>query len=153
MSSIKLSPEHGVNPTIPICFWCGEEKNEIAMLGKIDREDSKAPKAMIFDYEPCDKCKELFDKGIQVIGITDTPIIKDMFPIVDTDSTTVYPTGCFYIAPVDWVEEFLKDNGHPEMVDEVLKSKKLLLPNDFVLSVIKEIQELESETVEDESND
>lgn len=24
---ITLSPKYGVNPTIPVCFWCGEEKN------------------------------------------------------------------------------------------------------------------------------
>lgn len=35
MSSIKLSSKHGVNPTIPVCFFCGEEKNEIALLGRI----------------------------------------------------------------------------------------------------------------------
>ena len=33
--SIRLSPAHGVNPTIPICFWCGNEKNEIALMGKL----------------------------------------------------------------------------------------------------------------------
>ena len=34
-NSIKISQKHGVNPTIPICFWCGKEKNEIALLGKL----------------------------------------------------------------------------------------------------------------------
>lgn len=33
MSGIKLSPKYGVNPTIPVCFWCGKEKNEIALMG------------------------------------------------------------------------------------------------------------------------
>jgi hypothetical protein len=28
--SIKLSPKHGVNPTICTCMWCGKPKNEIA---------------------------------------------------------------------------------------------------------------------------
>ena len=36
--SIRLSKEHGVNPTIPICFWCEKDKNEIAMLGKLKGE-------------------------------------------------------------------------------------------------------------------
>ena len=33
MDSILLSPKHGVNPTIPVCFWCGREKNEVALMG------------------------------------------------------------------------------------------------------------------------
>ena len=30
-AGIKLSPKHGLNPTIPVCFWCGEERNEVAL--------------------------------------------------------------------------------------------------------------------------
>ena len=41
--SIKVSPKHGLNPTIPQCFWCGKDKSEIALLGKMDKEDSPAP--------------------------------------------------------------------------------------------------------------
>ena len=33
MSGIKISPKYGVNPTIPVCFWCGKQKNEIALMG------------------------------------------------------------------------------------------------------------------------
>ena len=32
---IEISPKHGVNPTIPICFWFGEEKGEIVLLGRV----------------------------------------------------------------------------------------------------------------------
>lgn len=63
---IKLSEKYGVNPTIPVCFWCGESKNEIALLGRLGDarkgEDIEAPKNMVLDYEPCDKCKEKFTK-------------------------------------------------------------------------------------------
>lgn len=31
-SGTKLSPKYGVNPTIPVCFWCGEDKNEVIIL-------------------------------------------------------------------------------------------------------------------------
>lgn len=44
MSSIKLSPKHGVNPTIPVCFFCGKPKNEIALMGRMGgKEDIEAP--------------------------------------------------------------------------------------------------------------
>ena len=57
--SIKLSPKYGVNPTIPCCFFCGKEKNEIALLGKVGKrdEDIEAPMHMVIDYEPCDECR------------------------------------------------------------------------------------------------
>jgi len=44
---IKLSPKYGINPTIPLCFWCGQEKNEIALMDHIGDgrkgEDIEAP--------------------------------------------------------------------------------------------------------------
>lgn len=73
-NSIKISPKHGVNPTIPICFFCGEEKQEIALLGKIGgkSEDLEAPRHMVLDYEPCDKCKEQMKLGVVLIPVSDT---------------------------------------------------------------------------------
>lgn len=73
--SIPLSPKHGVNPCIPICFFCGKEKNEIALLGKL-KNDAEASRSALFDYEPCDKCKELMSQGITMIGVTSQPIEK-----------------------------------------------------------------------------
>lgn len=92
-NSIKLSPKHGVNPTIPVCFFCGEEKNEIALLGHIGdgrkHEDFEAPMHMVLDYEPCDKCKEQWSKGVAIIEVTQTPF-SDGRPPIQKD---LYPTG------------------------------------------------------------
>lgn len=57
--SIRISEKHGANPTIPICFFCGEDKNEVALLGKLSG-DKEAPMRMWIngDYEPCDECKK-----------------------------------------------------------------------------------------------
>lgn len=72
--SIKVSEKYGVNPTIPVCFFCGEEKNEVALLGKITnkrtKEEIEAPTRMVLDYEPCDKCKEAWSKGVAIIEVT-----------------------------------------------------------------------------------
>lgn len=62
-AGIKLSPKHGLNPTIPVCFWCGEERNEVALLGHIGdgrkHEDFEAPMHMVIDYDAVRKmpCK------------------------------------------------------------------------------------------------
>lgn len=101
-NSIKISEKYGLNPTIPCCFFCGEQKDEIALLGHIgDRrkgEDIEAPRSAILDYEPCENCKKKFSLGVLVIEVTsDQP--KDMRPAISKDPTgaKVYPTGNYVV--------------------------------------------------------
>ncbi len=72
-NSIKLSPKYGANPSIPVCFWCGKEKNEIRLLGKIGDgrkgEDIEAPRNMIFDYDPCNECQKNWNLGVACIEV------------------------------------------------------------------------------------
>ena len=114
--SIKVSPKHGLNPTIPVCFFCGKEKNEIALLGKIDREDSEAPRKVILNFEPCDECKEKFAQGVLLIEVTQTPTYIGM-PIADN----AYPTGRYVVVK-------------PEALNGDFKagSKALVLQKDFI---------------------
>ena len=159
-NNIKVSPKHGLNPTIPICFWCGKEKNEVALMGKIDKQDSKAPRKMITNYEPCDKCKELFSAGVHVIGVTEEPITKGMFPIVSDGKIQLYPTGSMFVAKEDWVKRFLTANEGEDMIEEVLSKKILILPDKIVSEIVKESKEVpemevnypEAEEQDNESN-
>jgi hypothetical protein len=66
--SIKLHPQHGVNPTIPVCFWCGEDKNEVALLGAAYLGET--PHRMVLNYEPCGSCKAKMETGIALIEVT-----------------------------------------------------------------------------------
>jgi hypothetical protein len=70
MSSIRLHPKHGVNPTIPICRWCGKERNEVAMLGAAYR--GEAPRSMVIDNEPCDACKERWSGNVVLFEVRGT---------------------------------------------------------------------------------
>jgi len=76
--SIRLHPEYGVNPTIPTCFYCGESKNEIILLGpaskKITGQDEAPMHGPVFDLEPCDKCREYMNQGIILIGVDEARI-------------------------------------------------------------------------------
>ena len=101
-NSIKISEKYGLNPTIPCCFFCGEQKDEIALLGHIgDRrkgEDIEAPRSAVLDYEPCENCKKKFRLGVLVVEVTfDHP--KDMRPAISKDPTgaKVYPTGNYVV--------------------------------------------------------
>lgn len=68
--SIRLSEKHGVNPSLINCFFCGESKG-IALMGRL-KGDAEAPRSCVMDYEPCDKCKAMFDQGVLLIGVTTT---------------------------------------------------------------------------------
>jgi len=70
MGSIPLHPKFGLNPTITCCFFCGKEKNEIALLGAKYR--GEAPRHMVIDRQPCDWCRENMRKGIVFIEATGT---------------------------------------------------------------------------------
>lgn len=57
-NDIRLSPKHGVNPSVMKCPVCAEDTG-LALLGRL-RDDAEAPRQML-DRDPCDKCKERFN--------------------------------------------------------------------------------------------
>lgn len=91
--NIKLSPKHGLNPCIPVCFFCGKERNEIVLMGRIGdgrkNEDFEAPMKAILDYEPCDDCKEKFAQGVLLVEVDDYPNMPGQRMIAEN----AYPTG------------------------------------------------------------
>lgn len=80
----RLHKEFGLNPTIPICFFCGKEKNMIALLGSSIKEE--AQKNMCIDKEPCDECKSYMEQGILIIEVKD-----------NTDPSNPYRTGRLFV--------------------------------------------------------
>lgn len=92
--SIEVSPKHGLNPCMPICFFCGETKNEIALLGRIGgKEDLEAPMKAILDYEPCEECKKKFAEGVLLVEVTDYPNMEGQ-PMI---AKNAYPTGRYSV--------------------------------------------------------
>lgn len=74
MSGVRLSPKYGVNPTLAVCFWCGEERGDIALLGRIGgREDREAPRRSVVDFQPCDKCRASMNSGFTLMETTAHP--------------------------------------------------------------------------------
>lgn len=110
-NGIEISPKHGLNPTIPVCFWCGKEKNEIALLGRIREKtknryganvtkkdsDIEAPSRMVIDYEPCDECKKMWDSGVTVLEAQETPTMPNQPEI----QKGIYPTGRLVVVTVE----------------------------------------------------
>ena len=100
---IKISPKYGVNPTIPVCFFCGEPKNEIALMGKM-KGDIEAPKKMVLDYGPCEHCKAQWDMGVPLIECVTSSFIDDDRPGISVDPATnelLYPTGRHCVVKIE----------------------------------------------------
>ena len=67
-NSIRLHPEHGLNPTMPVCWFCGEDKGEIALLGSAYK--GQAPMHMCIDRSPCSKCQAMMKTHVLFMEAT-----------------------------------------------------------------------------------
>ena len=65
--NILLSTKHGVNPSLQVCFYCGEDIG-VLLLGRLPN-DEKAPRKMCTDIEPCDKCKDKIGDNVILIEV------------------------------------------------------------------------------------
>lgn len=93
---IKISPKHGLNPTIPMCFWCGKQKNEIALMGRM-KDDIEAPKNMVLDYVPCEECQNHMNMGVAILEASDHPNTENQPPMQEG----VYPTSRFVVVTTE----------------------------------------------------
>lgn len=72
MSHIDVDPVYGVNPTMPLCFWCGQETGDILLVGLRSRRlfgTQEAPRHCIADKEPCRACKKFQEDGYITIRL------------------------------------------------------------------------------------
>lgn len=124
MNDIKLSPKYGLNPTIPLCFFCGKPKNEIACFGKIGKrnEDIEAPHHCIINYIPCDECKKHMDEGVTLIAVENHPLFENQPPIVKN----YYPNNKYVVLTKDAIERIITQD---ELKTSILKNKMALIDN------------------------
>lgn len=116
---MRISEKHGLNPTIPVCFWCGKDKGEIVLLGRLP-EDKEAPRSCIVDYEPCDVCKAHMVQGIAFIEVGNSPVAEG-FPEIEPG---YYPTGRFVVVKPEAVERIIPS---PTLAARVLHYRKTLI--------------------------
>lgn len=92
--SIRLHPQFGLNPMICQCFWCGKNKNEIALLGAAYNKE--APMHGVTDYEPCEECADQFNQGMLLMEAADSikgPIPTGRHWVITEDATKRIFTG------------------------------------------------------------
>lgn len=112
---IKLSRKYGLNPTIPVCFWCGEERNEVAVLGEVkDRNgrEVEMPMHACIDYIPCEECQKKMSLGFTLIEATSEPNSTTSREI----QSGVYPTGRWIVIKPEAARQVF--NNLPEEMDK-----------------------------------
>lgn len=118
MTSINVSPNHGVNPSMVMCFFCGKCK-ALALMGRLPN-DKQAPREAVMDYEPCDKCQALMKQGITLIEVEDKQP-KDGRPPIQEGA---YPTGRWAVVRDEAINDIVND---PMMAWDIKHKKKALL--------------------------
>lgn len=88
--NIRLSERYGVNPMVVQCFWCGNDRGDLALLGRLPG-DEEAPHLGLLDYTPCTKCKDDMAQGITLIEATPT---ATKFPEIQSGC---WPTGHWWV--------------------------------------------------------
>lgn len=116
---ILLSEKYGANPSLDLCFWCGEPKG-IVLLGKL-KGDVEAPGSTVTSYEPCNKCKERMAQGVTFMSCSEQPMKEGQPPIQkNPDGSVIYPTGKLVVVKKDkFIEVAEKYLG---MNEEIAKS-------------------------------
>lgn len=112
--SIRVSKKYGVNPTIPKCFYCLKDKNEILLLGKT-KGDKETPKGAVWDHEPCDECKDWMKKGIICISVD---------PSKSTDRQNPWRSGGWSVLKEEVIKRLSMSE---EMQQKVLKARYMFV--------------------------
>ena len=117
--NIPLHKEHGLNPTILACIICGEDKNEIALLGA--NYKGEAPKSMVADVNPCDKChKKYLSKGTLLVEAE----IK-----IERGKEHQVPTGRITV---------IKDEAFANVFNQEIPKGKIVLVEKGILQMLEE---------------
>jgi len=114
--SIKLSERYGVNPAIPKCYYCNEDKNLLILVGRLPG-DAEAPQGRVWDKEPCDKCQEWMKQGIILVSVDESKT---------EDRGNPWRTGGWVVIR----EEAFRRMFSGDIVERVCKSRFCFVPDE-----------------------
>lgn len=103
--SLKLSKKHGLNPSLGICFYCGESSGEIVLAGRLPG-DAEAPRSACWSMNPCPKCAEYMKQGIILISVRDNDEPKEGRPI--PKDYQPYRTGGWVVVKEHFITMYLR---------------------------------------------
>lgn len=123
VGDIVLGRKTGLNPTIPLCPYCGKEKNEIILTGLSGEKwaeehgynNGQMPMCIYLegDIEPCDKCKE------QGIGIVEISFEKSY-------------TGRKWLVKEELIRRLINNE---ELLRSILKKRVVLMSEETIIQI------------------
>lgn len=116
--SIRLSPKHGVNPSVGQCFYCLQDDGTIVLPGML-KGDAEAPRRACWTKEPCPKCKEWMKVGIIMISVDEKKT---------EDPEDPWRTGRFAVVKEEAFKRW--GIGPKELKDDILKRRVCFVPDD-----------------------
>ena len=112
---IKLSPKHGVNPSMGLCFYCNEPDGTIVLPGRL-AGDAEAPRQAVWTREPCDKCKGYMAQGVILVQVRD-----------GETGENPYRLGGWAVVKDDAIRRMV----HPaSLADQILKTRFTFVPDE-----------------------
>ena len=111
---IKVSPKHGVNPTMVKCYVCGEPTNEIALLGRLPG-DAESPHYAVLDKRPCEVCQHWMKEGVILISVRDGESGDDP-----------YRTGGWCVVKDDAIRTIITPQS---VADDILEHRTAFVPD------------------------
>ena len=127
-NNIRLSRNHGVNPSVGVCFWCGSDSGELLLLGALP-QDAEAPRRMCVNYDPCEKCQAGINLGVWVVEVFDSPndCPDDRKPLMRTKMEgEAVPTGRWCVMTRD--SEFWDSITNDALRTHILHTGHCVMP-------------------------
>jgi hypothetical protein len=141
-NSIPVSKEHGVNPSVQVCFYC-KKSIGIILFGKLhetkmkemfgkefaerhlkheDPRDTAAPREVVLDLEPCEDCAVFYPhakEGVFLVECDEREVVgKDQYGRRVAEKVPV-PTGNFVVM----TDEAIRRIFTGDVVDQVLEKR------------------------------
>ena len=115
---MKLSREHGVNPSVEQCFVCMRDVG-VVLFGQLPG-DKEAPRRVCLgpDAPPCAECQEPQSKGVILISCDEEKT---------TDPKNPWRTGGWCVVRDDYIKRVVQSK---DVAAEILKHRVAFLPDD-----------------------
>lgn len=97
---------------IPVCYFCGREKNEIMLPTGLTPKHAKQIKeahGKVVNYEPCEECKKMMEQGVMLIQCG--------------DNNQDYRTGKYVVVKDQAIPEIFP----PEYAEQALKMRAMFV--------------------------
>jgi hypothetical protein len=115
---LRLSEQHGVNPSVEQCFTCMKDVG-VVLFGRM-KGDVEAPRKVCLghDSEPCEECKKHMEMGVILISVDESK---------SEDMNNPWRTGGWVVVKEDLIKRVFKPD---ELVQHVLKRRMAFMPDD-----------------------